>query len=451
MEQSQRREQILEGSLIKIIMIISLPIIITNLIDSVYGIIDSLFISSVGSLEVAVVTFVSPIEDTFNAIGVGLSIAGSSLVARHIGRNDMKKAYDLCRQLILLVIMVGAGVALFGNVFSEFLLRKASITENMLKAANTYFKLTIISVPCSFMTLTYLAIKRAQGNTKETMKINIYSLVIKLVLSYLFIFIFNWGLIGVGFATLAARGTCAMIAIKEIFLSKKNHEIAAGKWVPRWEGISKIMSISWPLIIEKSLISFGFVMVNKYVLVFGEPVLAAYGITNKVNSILFKTTAAFGTALSVIIAQNLGAQNDERAKEATKKMIFIGVAFSIGALMIMMPFRAQIASMFADPSNPTYQHIINAMTVFTPSVIAWAITEIVMGVFQGAALTKYNLMVSLLRIYVFRLPVVILLTQPFWGLGEYAIWYSMLISNSLSAAFCLLLYQVKKNSLRVAY
>lgn len=448
MEQSQRREEILEGSLIKIIMIISLPILITNLIDSIYSIIDSLFISEVGHLELAVVTLVSPIMDTFNAIGVGLSIAGSSLIARFIGTNDLKKAYCLCKQLILLSLLVGGGVALYSNVFSQDILRKASITENMLIYANSYFKLIMLSIPCSFITLTYLAIKRAQGNTSETMKINLYSLSVKLILSYIFIFIYHWGLIGVGIATLLAKGFCALVAIKDIFFNEKGREITQGSWQIKWHEMLQIIRISLPLIIEKSLISFGFVMINKHILEFGDFVVEAYGITNKINSILFKTSAGFGTALAVIVAQNLGVQNTERVKVATKRMLQIGVLFAIITLGMMMPFRLQIASLYAEPSHPTYQHIVNAMTVFTPSVIAWVITEVIMGFFQGAALTQYNLMVSVLRIYVFRLPVVMFLKLPIWDLNEYAIWYAMLISNILSALFCLFLYNLKKKDLK---
>ncbi|MFI3172832.1 MAG: hypothetical protein R3Y58_10795, partial [Eubacteriales bacterium] len=94
-----------------------------------------------------------------------------------------------------------------------------------------------------------------------------------------------------------------------------------------------------------------------------------------------------------------------------------------------------------------YQHIINAMGVYTASIIPWGITECVLGIFQGTGYTMYNLMISLVRIYVLRVPVVIILCLPIWGLGEYGIWYAMLLSNFLCAFFSLSTYLIKRKQI----
>lgn len=448
MNTDKKSEQILEGPLWKIMLIISLPIVMTNFIDGMYGIIDSLFIASVGSKEVAVVTFVSPIEDTFNAIGTGLSIAGASILAKYIGMKDIKKMGTVVKQLILLGLFLGLGVAVGGNLLSSVILDAASVTPEMFDMASAYFKVTILSVPCWFMTLIYLAIKRAQGNTKETLKINILMLVVKMLLSFIFIFVLDLGIMGVAYATVTAKLSCALMAIKELFFTEKNKEMIQSAWKLDFRMLGHIGWVALPLILEKSLVSFGFVTINKYVLAYGEPVLAAYGITNKVNSVLFKATAAFGTGLAVIVAQNLGANNKERVKEATNKMLLLAMSFATIFVSMLIPARTVIAGIFTEgASDPTYQHIIDAMGVYTLAVIPWAVTEVMLGVYQGTGKTTYNLMVSLMRIYVFRIPVIMLLMIPALGLEEYSIWYAMLISNILSALFAYIVYVVRKEKL----
>ncbi len=86
----KEKEDILTGDMLKVLIAISIPIVFTNFLDGLYGVIDGLLVAYVGSYEVSTVTFVNPIIETLNAIGVGLSIAGGSLVGRYIGAQDEK-------------------------------------------------------------------------------------------------------------------------------------------------------------------------------------------------------------------------------------------------------------------------------------------------------------------------------------------------------------------------
>lgn len=435
---------ILNGNLNQVIWIIIIPIIVTNLIEGLYGIIDSLFVANVGSMAVASVSFVGPIQDTLNAIGTGLTLAGASLIAKLIGRGDGDDARKMTGQLIVIGVSIGTFVSCFTFFMSDFILLRSGITEQLLGDATTYLKITSWGTMLNFIIIIYLAIERANGNTKKASTINLWSLILKIVFSYLLTIVFKWGIVGIGLATLLARGICAVICITALLSKKTDRPITFQHLVLNVK-LSKLLLITAiPLIIEKSLISFGFVIINKYVLMFGEPVLAAYGITNKINSVFFKAVSAFGLGLSVIIAQNIGAGNVERAEETIKKVMIYAFLLGVACVLVIVPFRGQIAKMFVDVSDPTYIHIINSMGVYTAAVMPWAITETVMGIFQGTGYTIYNLIVSVVRIYVLRVPVVIMFCQPFWNLDEYGIWIAMLISNILSAMFSFGLYMATK-------
>lgn len=446
---------ILNGDLNKVIWIVIIPVIITNLIDGLFGVIDQLFITNVGSNATASVAFVGPIQDTLNAIGTGLTIAGASLIAKFIGSSEEGKASKMTGQLISIGVAIGMFVSLFTFVMSDWILLRSGITEILLQDATLYLKITSWATMLNFIIIIYLAIERAKGNTKKASSINIWSLILKIVFCYIFTIVFDFKIVGIGVSTLLSKGVCAIICIYEMVTRKDDRPITAKSLGIDMKLSTLLIITALPLIIEKSVVSYGFVIVNKYVLAFGEPVLAAYGITNKINSVFFKMVSAFGTGLSVIVAQNVGAGNVKRAYQAIRKSIIYSTILAVVIVLVIvpMPIRTVIAGMFSSPDEPTYQHILNAMGIYSAAVIPWAITETAMGIFQGTGFTFYNLIVSFVRIYILRVPVVMFfanLEHVFidYGLGgEYGIWIAMMVSNILSAIFSFSLFLIVRKKL----
>ncbi|MFI3231428.1 MAG: MATE family efflux transporter [bacterium] len=438
------KTDILNDKMERVMWVIMIPIIMTQLIDGFYGIIDSLFVANVGSLAVSSVSFVGPIQDTLNAIGTGLTLAGASLIAKFIGSKDEEKASKMIGQLITIGVGIGFLVSAGTFIFSDFILLRSGITEQLLPDATLYLKITAWGTVLNFIVIIYLAIERAQGNTKQASVINAWSLILKIVFCYIFTVIFDFKIAGIGWATIFAKGICAIICIKSMVSKKVDRPISLESLGLDVNLIKVLFITATPLIIEKTIIAYSFVITNKYVLVFGEEVLAAYGITNKINSLFFKAVSSFGLGLSVIVAQNLGGGNIARAEEAIKKAMTYSTILAVACLALVLPFKYQVAAMFMPESDPTYIHIINAMSVYTAAVIPWAITESAMGIFQGTGNTIYNLITSIVRIYVFRVPVVIIFSNPALGFGEFGIWYAMLLSNIFSAIFAYGLYKVKK-------
>ncbi len=438
---------LLKGNLDSVIWIIILPIIATNMIDGIYGILDSLFVANVGTTAVASVTFVGPIQDTLTAIGTGIAFAGCGLIAQYIGSGDETRARRMIGHVLVIGTLVGLIVTLITFFFAENILINSGITDNLMAESKLYLELTAWSVVFNFILIIYLAIERAQGNTKHAMTINLYSLVFKLIFCYFFTVLYDGGIAGIGWATLLAKGLCAVICLYCLFSKKNERLLCLDEYKLNFPSAKMLFITAIPLVMEKSLIAYGFVITNKYVLAYGEAVLAAYGITNKVNSLFFKAVTAFGYGLAVIVGQNIGAGNVERTKKAVWKTMGYAVLLGAASLLFLIPCRAWIAGLFVDPTDETYQHIINAIGVYTASIIPWGITECVLGIFQGTGYTMYNLMISLVRIYVLRVPVVILLCLPMWGLAEYGIWYAMLLSNILCAFFSLGTYLVKRKKI----
>mgnify|MGYP001822249028 CR=1 FL=1 len=445
----KRRKLILEGNLWKAVLVLAIPAAINDFIRAMYNLIDTLFVANIGSMEVAAITFVGPLNMLVRTMGVGLAIAATNLIAREIGRGDYKKAKRAAMQILAIAIGLGCAIAVLGWVYSNEILIAASATEGIFDVADTYFRLTVLSAPFIFINSMYVAIKRAEGDTLKAMIVNSVGMVVKIFMSYIFIIRMDLGISGLAYSTIIGTVLVSMYGIYDMFVLPSVMKLSMKHLKFSGSFLWALLLIALPVMIEKSSVSFSFIILNKYVIDYGEKVLAGYGIANRNNSMFFATVTGFASGLSPVISQNLGAGNEARAKAAVNKTFIMAIGIATVIVSMVLPFRTNIAAVFAKGDAEVLYHTVNAMSVYSITVIPWAIFQVANGVFQGTGHTKYNMIISIMRIYLFRLPIVILLSK-YSDLGEYSIWYSMLYSNILTGVFAYFLYLYHRKDLRLS-
>lgn len=450
MDLASRRDLVLNGKTWKALVVLALPVAIINFIDASYNLFDTIFISQVGKLELAAVAFVGPITTVIRSISNGLSIGSTSLIGREIGAGKTHKAKDVSIHLLITSCSLGLCITIITFAFSAQILKFAAVTESLSSIANYYFRIVLFSVPFIFFNAAYLAIKRAIGETSVAMKINTLAIAVKLFLTYRLIFHFHLGIMGLGVSTFVGTILISLYGIHDLFWKKGDFRLQFKSFIFDKSILKSIAKISFPSMMEKTIVSFSFVLLNKHILTYGEMVLAAYAVTNKVNSMFFSTVTGFGTGLSVFISQNLGARQHERIKLGIKQSFGIVLSVSVFIIIPFYCFRKDIAHVFAKEDLVFWQHIVNAMTVYSNTIIPWGIIQIVIGIFEGTGNTRINLFVSLVRVYVFRLGL-LLIFMNFTGLEEKSVWVTMLVSNNLTALLSLAIYQKHKKNLDFVY
>lgn len=445
----KRRQLILEGNLWKAVLVLAIPAAINDFIRAMYNLVDTLFVANIGSMEVAAITFVGPINMLVRTMGIGLAIAATNLIAREIGRGDYEKAKRAAMQILVIAIGIGSVISVLGWIYSKEILLAASATESIFDVANTYFRLTVLSSPFIFINSIYVAIKRAEGDTLKALMINTVGMIVKIIMSYIFIIRMGIGISGLAYSTIIGTMLVSLYSIYDLFLVPSIMKLSIRHLKFNRSFIWALFLIAAPVMIEKSSISFSFIVLNKYVISYGEKVLAGYGIANRNNSLFFATVTGFASGLSPVISQNLGAGNEARAKAAISKTFIMAIGIATLIISMFLPFRSQIASIFAKGDAEVLYHTVNAMSVYSITIIPWAVFQVANGVFQGTGHTKYNMIISIMRIYLFRLPMVIILSK-FTDLGEFSIWYSMLFSNIMTGVFAYLLYLYHRKDLRLS-
>ncbi len=443
-------ERILNGNLFKVIIYLSLPIMLNTFVVAIYNLIDAIFVSNIGESEVSSIIFVGTLTNLIYAIPQGISVATTTLVARYIGTSDIETAKKYAGNSLSITLIISFIIAILGAIFSKEILIIASATETIINISNMYFKYTLLISPLLFFNLVYFAIKNAKGDTKISMQINIVLIVIKVIINYILIMQLNKGMLSLVFSTFIANFLVSLYAIYDLFYKEKMLKLDVS-FLKTTKTVAKIiLLVGIPVVLERMSVSFGFASINKQVLYFGEGVLTGYGVANRINSLIFGTVTSVGTALSIIISQNLSNNNIDRCKEAIKISFKINIIFSFLLFCLVYYFRFYLVDLFGfNSQSDAYLHTLSAMQIYTISVVPWAIFQIVMGIFKGTGYTKYTLYISLIRIYLLRLPLAWAFVTFLPNLNEYGIWYSVLASNTLTAVVALAIYYFKNDALKM--
>lgn len=435
----ERTQEILKGNLWKVIIKLTIPVLLTNFIQTLYNLTDTYFVSRIGGEQVAAITFVWPIVFLVISIGTGLSVAGLSMIAQSIGRGDKKEIRENMQQLIYLSMIISIVLGILGFLFSGSALKLMGIKGVLLSESIKYIRWILLGTPATFMILSHSSIRKAEGKNVKPMLVNIISICANVVLNPIFIFHLKMGITGAAIATIIAKFGAAVYCFYDLRYKNEENKLDLFLFKISLEKAEELIRVGVPAAISQATTSFGFILLNIYVKEYGAEVLAAYGIGNRIHSVFFMPAGGIAATLSAIVGQNYGAKNYQRVKEAVKKGMIISLSFSILGAIILQIYTKEFAGIFAKDSLTLY-HSVNYMKLVSLTVIAWGVFQVYFGFFQGLGKTKIALKINMIRLWGLRIPLVIILSQI--GIfKEYSVWNSMFFSNIFTALASIIIYK----------
>jgi len=426
-----KQEQILKGNLTKTIFKLSIPVIMANFIQQLYNLADVYFVGRLGGTQLAAITFAWPLVFLIISLGGGMSIAGISMISQSIGRGDSRETKENTTQLLLLAGIVGSVIAVLGFIFSGGVLKVLGVEGLLLQESSRYIKWVLLATPATFITLCHSAIRKAEGNTLKPMIVNLISVVSNVILNPLLIFYMDLGITGAGMATAIARFGVACYCIYELVTMRSMTQVELSNIRINPSKMREIIRIGIPVSISQATTSIGFLVLNIYVKEYGDTVLAAYGLGNRIHSIFFMIAQGISATLSAIVGQNFGAGNYKRVKEAFNMSLKLSIGLSFMGALINQVFIKELAMLFATSEDVVY-HAVNYMRLVSWTVIAWGIFQIHNGFFQGLGETRISLKINMIRLWGLRIPLAIILTKLNL-FEEYSVWNAMFWSNVATA------------------
>lgn len=430
MKKATRTELILKGNIYKVLITLSTPIIINSLIQTLYNLVDGIWVSKISSVHFAATAFVWPVNFLFISIGMGLSIAGTSLLSQLVGNNDLERAKDYTAQLMIITILSSFVFTALGYLLSPFVIRLMGATGELADFGNVYLRITFLDLPFLFVFFNINSIMHAQGDTITPMILSGVSAIINVVLDPIFIFTFNWGIAGAAWATLVSRALLAGVGFMMLF-GKRN------KIIPSFRGfrfnrriIREIIAVGLPSTIGQSGSSLGFIVLNSFIGSYGTATLAAYAMVNRITSLVMQPAMGIGHALTTVVGQNVGARQMDRVKESFYKALVLTILIGVVGAGILVIFDDPIINFFMQSRDDLSVIELSLTYLFyiSLSMPLMGIFSVFTGLYQGTGNTKYSMSMEIGRLWFVRLPM-ILFFKHLTTWGSTGIWFSMSFSN----------------------
>ncbi|MFY9283154.1 MAG: MATE family efflux transporter [Miniphocaeibacter sp.] len=423
-----KKNYILNGNVWKVILSVSFPLIVYNLFLQLVSFFDSLMASEIGATAVSAISIVGQVNNITFAISTSLSIGGTIFISRFIGSGKSKKASEYSNQLFLISIIMSFLLLIIILPFSKNILKLLNTPDSILDISLEYYVTSMIYLPILFFNNAYIAIIKATANNKKILFLNLIVLTIKLILNYIFVYILRLGIIMLAVSTLLSQLIITFIAIREIKYDKIGIKINIFSTKLNAKILKNMARLSLPIFVEKGSFFAGKIMVNSIGTFYGELAAGALGISNTLSGIVTIMFSAIQDAESTLISQNIGNNNWNRAKEVMKKSLVYQIGLAILGILFYTFFMDKIIGLFAKGDLEFFELIKQIFRLEYLGFVTLAITDGVIGLFYGIGLTKITFVINFLRLFLFRLPVLLYIIN-FTNLGPVALGWAMLISN----------------------
>ncbi len=438
----QNTEAILSGNMVKAILSLAIPIVINNFIQTMYNLTDTFWLGKLGTNEMAAISLVSPVQNIIINFGAGLTLAGSILISQYVGARDTKNAKTMANHIFVCSILFAFICGILCFIFTPSIVNWLGAEGPVNTMGTTYLRVVITDLPFLFMINIFTSVNQAQGDTVRPMQLNMLGVVLNMILDPLFIMVFHWGVAGAAFATMLAKVPCAIIAVISLFKGKNKIHVNLKGFRFNTKMIHRIITVGLPTAIGNSTMQFGFLLMTKNVLVFGNNAMAAYGIGNRINGIITMPANAMGSAVATIVGQNIGAGQTDRAVDAYRKSRLIGVIFLFiaGFILSRSMVSTAIVKIFSSDAN-----VIPLASDFLSIMAFWCWTNAIynntVGLFNGAGNTIVTMIVDASRLWVFRFATLFIFSH-FFHMAEQSVWYSVVASNGISALIIYVCYKL---------
>ncbi|AGN00042.1 MATE efflux family protein [Salinarchaeum sp. Harcht-Bsk1] len=442
MSKQSRRENLTDGGLARPLARLAWPIVVIQLLQVTYNIADTIYLGWYDPTAVAAISLAFPLLFLIISVAGGFTTAGSILVAQYTGAEGERSAGRVAGQTLAFVGSLSVLLAILGFLVVDpalaFLPTEAETGQEVVPQMAAYLKVLFLGLPAIFGFFVFSALMRGYGDTRTPMRIMAGSVALNVVADPILIFGLGpapeLGIVGAAIASMGARGLATLAGLHVLFRTNRGPSVSTADLPFNVEIIRQILSIGVPSALEQSMAAVAMVTLTAMVAQFGPPVAAAYGVGNRLVSLVFLPAMGVGRATNTMVGQNLGADKADRAERA----VWLGVAVSGGVMAVV----ALVA--YAVP-EPIVAAVIGADTEYTAESIALGtdylrirsiefvfigIMQVVLGGFRGAGNTRTALAISMVTLWVARVPTVFYLTVvQDWG--PTGIWIGMTIGHIL--------------------
>ena len=448
----EKRKLILEGNLVHAVLMLAIPVMINSFIQSMYNLTDTFWLGKIGTDSQAAITLVSPVQNILINFGMGITTAGAILISQYLGAKLDKEANSMANHICICSMLFAFLCAGFCWLATPSIVKWLGAEGVIYTYGVSYLRIVVLDLPFLFMINLYTAVKQAQGDTIRPMLLNVLGVSINLILDPIFLMVFKWGIAGAAFATLIAKIPSAVVAIMALKRKTQLVRIDFKEFEFDRKKITSIIKVGLPTAIGGSTMQFGFLLMTKNVNAYGTIATTAYGIGNKINSIITMPANGIGSAISTIVGQNFGANNIKRVDKSYHIALRIGAVFLFVCGMILSrPIICEPIVRFFTTDEAVVPLATDFLSIMAMCCWTNAFYNVTQGLFNGSGHTLITTAVDATRIWIFRF-LTLWVCSNVLHMGVESVWYAVVVSNASSALILYILYWTgiwKKNTIKI--
>ena len=438
---SKEEFDLTSGGIGKPLFYLALPIVITNLLQTAYNLADTFWLGQYSTEALAAISFGFPLVFLLISFGIGISIAGSVLVAQYVGAGEEGEAEYAASQTMTFAIIASVVLGGVGYFLVEDILRLLGASPAVLPGATAYMQVISLGIVFLFGFLVFISLMRGYGDTITPMLVMFGSVAVNVIIDPFLIF--GWwvfpelGIAGAAYATVFSRSLALVVGLGIMLKGDRGVRIRPRQMVPDLSYFRRILTLGGPASVEVTGRALSVNLLLVVVGLFSTTVVAAFGIGTRVFSVIFLPAIAVAQAVETMSGQNIGAGKPDRAEAtadfAAKTMFLVLSAMGVVVFVFTEPI---VAIFTTDPA--VVDEGANFLRIVAPTFGLLGVLRAYSGSFRGAGKTFISAVIAISALGVVRLPVAWFGAQEF---GPSGIWWSFVVSNAVGATIAFVWYK----------
>ena len=440
----QAKVSLTEGSILKALIALSLPIIGANLLQTGYQLVDAFWVGRLGTNAVAAVSVSYPVNFLLISLSSGFAFAGTILVAQYAGAKNLKMVNHVAIQSLVMVLLMSVVLSAIAYTLSPQILHWLGVEQEIFAEANLFQRVIFIGLVFNFGFILFQSLLRGIGEVRIPLYINALSLGLNFILDPLFIYgwgpIPGYGVAGAAYSTLATLALSALIGHYILFYGKTDFKLTLKKFRFDPPLLKKAFKLGMPSSIEISARALGLTLMTGIAAKFGTEVLAAYGVGARLISFVVIVGLGLLKATSTLVGQNIGANKIDRAERTSDYAAII--AFSSMTLIgiVFFVFAEPIVRTFLDASDEVVAMGVSFVKITAPAFGFMGAQLALIGTLRGSGNTLESMLFTIIGIWVIQFPFA-WIVSGMESMGYLGVWWSFPVSYIVPAVLTFIWYK----------
>ena len=401
---AHRRSEIdmTKGSIFRHILIFALPLLVGNLFQQLYNMVDTWVVGNFVSNEAfSAVGTVAPITNLMIGFFSGLSSGAGVVISQNYGAGNRDRVHDTVHTAILMTLILGVIMTFAGIAFVPLAVRLANTPSEVAPQSTLYLTIYFSGLMGLMLYNMGAGIFRAIGNSLLPFLFLVFCAILNTGLDLLFVLQFGMGVDGVAYATIIAQGLSAILITIMLLRTDSCARLYFKDLRIHWDILKKIIQIGIPAALQMSITAFSNIFVMGYINHFGKHVMSGWTAYSKVDQLLFLPMQTIALAITTFVGQNLGAKQLDRAKKGIRVALWLAIGFTILGSIPVIIHAPSIVAFF----NQTPEVIENG-TIFlrylTPFYLLCCLNQVYTGALRGAGNSRAPMIIMLSSFVLFR-------------------------------------------------